>query len=157
MKVNIKKLVISIAIPLAVGGVAALFTRDSMMQFATVVKPPLSPPAWLFPLVWTILYTLMGISSYLIAESGASEEEIAQARTIYYFQLALNFLWPLLFFGLNWYFLAFLELIALWIAVFLMIKKFGEISPTAAYINVPYIIWLTFAAYLNFGVWWLNR
>lgn len=157
MKVNIKKLVISIAIPLAVGGVAALFTRDSMMQFATVVKPPLSPPAWLFPLVWTILYTLMGISSYLIAESGASEEEIAQARAIYYFQLALNFLWPLLFFGLNWYFLAFLELIALWIAVFLMIKKFGEISPTAAYINVPYIIWLTFAAYLNFGVWWLNR
>lgn len=157
MKVNIKKLVISIAIPLAVGGVAALFTRDSMMQFAAVVKPPLSPPAWLFPLVWTILYTLMGISSYLIAESGAGEEEIAQARAIYYFQLALNFLWPLLFFGLNWYFLAFLELIALWIAVFLMIKKFGEISPTAAYINVPYIIWLTFAAYLNFGVWWLNR
>ena len=157
MKVDIKKLVISIAIPLFVGGIAGFITKDSMMQFETMAKPPLSPPGWLFPIVWTILYTLMGISSYLIATSGAEEEKIAEAQAVYYFQLALNFLWPLLFFGLNWYLFAFLELLALWVMVIVMIRRFADISRTAAYLNVPYLIWLTFAAYLNFGVWWLNR
>lgn len=157
MKINIRKLIISIAIPLIVGGAAAFFTRDSMMQFKSVNQPPLSPPSWLFPVVWTILYTLMGISSYLISESMASKEAIADAQMIYYFQLGLNFLWPLLFFGLGWYLIAFLELIALWVAVVVMIRRFVDISPLAAYLNVPYLIWLTFAAYLNLGVWWLNR
>ena len=157
MKLDIRKLIISIAIPLLVGGLAAFFTGDSMMQFENMVKPPLSPPAWLFPIVWTILYTLMGISSYLIAESGESEDVITEAQAIYYFQLILNFLWPILFFGLDWYLFAFLELITLWVAVILMIRKFADISQTAAYLNVPYLIWLTFAAYLNLGVWWLNR
>ena len=90
MKIDIKKLVISIAIPLLVGGLAGFVTRDSMMQFESLIQPPLSPPGWLFPIVWTILYTLMGISSYLIAQSGADEVEIAEAQTMYYFQLALN-------------------------------------------------------------------
>lgn len=157
MRINVKKLVISIAMPLLVGGAAALFTRDAMMQFEGMNQPPLSPPSLVFPIVWTILYTLMGISGYLISESGASEEAIMEAQTIYYFQLALNFLWPILFFGLNWYFIAFLELIVLWLAVIAMIRQFTEISQLAAYLNIPYLIWLTFAAYLNLGVWWLNR
>jgi len=157
MKINVRKLIISIAIPLIVGSAAAFFTRDSMMQFESVNQPPFSPPSWLFPVVWTILYTLMGISSYLISESMASKEAIADAQMIYYFQLGLNFLWPLLFFGLDWYLIAFLELIALWVAVVVMIRRFVDISPLAAYLNVPYLIWLTFAAYLNLGVWWLNR
>lgn len=157
MKIDIKKLVISIAIPLLVGGLAGFVTRESMMQFESLIQPPLSPPGWLFPIVWTILYTLMGISSYLIAQSGADEVEIAEAQTMYYFQLALNCLWPLLFFGLNWYLFAFFELLLLWLMVVVMIKHFAGISKTAAYLNVPYLIWPTFAAYLNLGVWWLNR
>lgn len=157
MKIDIKKLVISIAIPLLVGGLAGFVTRESMMQFESLIQPPLSPPGWLFPIVWTILYTLMGISSYLIAQSGADEVEIAEAQTMYYFQLALNCLWPRLFFGLNWYLFAFFELLLLWLMVVVMIKHFAGISKTAAYLNVPYLIWLTFAAYLNLGVWWLNR
>ena len=157
MKVDIKKLIISIAIPLLVGGLAGFVTRDSMMQFENLTQPPLSPPGWLFPVVWTILYTLMGISSYLIAQSGANEVDVAEAQTFYYFQLALNCLWPLLFFGLNMYLFAFFELLVLWIMVIVMIKNFAEISRMAAYLNVPYLIWLTFAAYLNLGVWWLNR
>ena len=157
MRINIRKLIISIAIPLIVGGTAAFFTRDSMMQFESVNQQSLSPPSWLFPVVWTILYTLMGISSYLISESTPSKEAIEDAQTIYYFQLGLNFLCPLLFFGLNWYLFAFLELTILWVAVAVMIRRFLDISPLAAYLNVPYLIWLTFAAYLNLGVWWLNR
>ena len=87
----------------------------------------------------------------------AAKEAMEDAQTIYYFQLGLNFLWPLLFFGLNWYLIAFLELVVLWISVAVMIRRFVDVSPLAAYLNVPYLIWLTFAAYLNLGVWWLNR
>lgn len=156
MKIKIRKLLISIAIPLIVGGAAAFFTRDSMMQFESMNQPSLSPPSWLFPIAWTILYILMGVSCYLISKSGATKEALEDAQTIYYFQLGLNFLWPLLFFGLNWYLVAFWELVALWVAVAVMIRRFADISPLAAYLNVPYLIWLTFAAYLNLGVWWLN-
>lgn len=157
MKIDIKKLLVSIAIPLFVGGAASFLTRDSMMQFATMNQPPLSPPGWLFPIVWTILYILMGISSYLISVSGADADLVSSAQMIYYFQLAWNFLWPILFFGLDWYLIALLELIVLWISVAIMIRRFADISKVAAYLNVPYLIWLTFAAYLNLGVWWLNR
>lgn len=157
MKINSKNLIIKIAIPLIVGGVAAFFTRDAMAQFETMNQPPLSPPSWLFPVVWTILYILLGVSSYLISESGADEAAIAEAQKIYYFQLLLNFLWPILFFDFGWYLFAFVELVILWFAVLTMIRRFADISKTAAYLNIPYLIWLTFAAYLNLGVWWLNR
>lgn len=157
MKIDVKKLLISIAIPLVVGGIAAFLTRDSMGIFEALNKPPLAPSGIVFPMVWTILYVLMGISSYLIWQSGADDEDIASAQRIYYFQLALNFLWPILFFYFEWYLVAFVELIALWVAVATMIKSFADISKTAAYLNIPYLIWLTFAAYLNLGVWWLNR
>lgn len=157
MKINVKNLIISIAIPLIVGGVSAFLSKNAMMQFQTLNQPPLSPPGWLFPIVWTILYILMGVSSYLISESGADSESVMAAQQIYYFQLLLNFLWPVFFFNFEWYLFAFFELLALWIAVFVMIRRFAEISKLAAYLNIPYLIWLTFAAYLNLGVWWLNR
>ena len=99
----------------------------------------------------------MGVSYYLISESGADEAAIAETQKIYYFQLLLNFLWPILFFDFGWYLFAFVELVILWFAVLTMIRRFADISKTAAYLNIPYLIWLTFAAYLNLGVWWLNR
>lgn len=157
MKINVKNLIISIAIPLIVGGVSAFLSRNAMMQFESMNQPPLSPPGWLFPIVWTILYILMGVSSYLISESGADSASVMAAQQIYYFQLLLNFLWPVFFFNFGWYLFAFFELLVLWIAVFVMIRRFSEISNFAAYLNIPYLIWLTFAAYLNLGVWWLNR
>lgn len=169
MKINIRKLIISIAIPLIVGGVSAFLSRDAMMQFESMNQPPLSPPGWLFPIVWTILYILMGVSSYLISESAvgaggagnskpkSDAESVMAAQQIYYLQLLLNFLWPVFFFNFGWYLFAFFELLVLWIAVFVMIRRFAEISKLAAYLNIPYLIWLTFAAYLNLGVWWLNR
>lgn len=157
MKLNKQLLFICIAIPLMVGGVSALLTQNSMQVFYMVEKPPLAPPAWLFPVVWTILYTLMGISSYLIVVSDAGFEEKAEAIRLYAYQLIVNFLWSTFFFNFRWYLFSFLWLLLLWILVFFMIRKFHTISKLAAYINIPYLLWITFAGYLNIGIWWLNR
>lgn len=157
MKIDKKLLAKSIALPLIVGIVASLFTQNAMREFETLNQPPLSPPDWLFPIVWTILYILMGISAYLIKVSDASEMEKSDALTLYYYQLIVNFLWPVFFFNFSWYLFSFVWLVLLWILVALMIWRFDKISKTAAYLNIPYLLWLTFAAYLNFAVWWLNR
>lgn len=157
MKINKLLLIKSIAIPIVMGAVAGFLTRDAMQDFEALNQPPLSPPGWLFPIVWTILYVLMGISAYMIKVADASTEEIDDALTIYRYQLIANFLWPVFFFNFGWYLFSFVWLILLWILVIFMIRKFYTISKPAAYLNIPYIIWLTFAAYLNFGVWWLNR
>ncbi|MBR2046273.1 MAG: tryptophan-rich sensory protein [Agathobacter sp.] len=157
MKPNKRLLFICIAIPLMVGGIAALLTQNSMDVFSTVEKPPLAPPAWLFPIAWTILYMLMGISSYLVITSDVETNEKIKALQIYGYQLVVNFLWPTFFFNFGWYLFSFLWLVLLWILVFFMIRRFYDISKLAAYLNIPYILWLTFAAYLNLGIWWLNR
>ena len=157
MKINKRLLLLCIAIPLIVGIVAGLLTRNSMEVFSMVEKPPLAPPAWLFPVVWTILYALMGISSYIVLTSDASQEEIKSAMQLYAYQLVVNFLWPTFFFNFGWYLFSFLWLILLWVLVFLMIRKFYDINRVAAYLNVPYLVWLTFAGYLNAGIWLLNR
>lgn len=157
MKLNKRLLFICIAIPLMVGTLAGLLTRNSMEVFSFVEKPPLAPPPWLFPVVWTILYVLMGISSYLILTSEAEFKEIVRAIRLYVYQLLINFLWPTFFFNFKWYLFSFFWLLLLWIVVFLMIRSFYEIRKVAGWLNIPYILWLTFAAYLNFGIWWLNR
>ena len=156
MKINKKLLFICIAIPLLVGIVASALTSDSMEVFAELNKPSFAPPAWLFPVAWTVLYVLMGISSYLILTSNAPKEEIEEAIRIYGYQLAVNFLWPTFFFNLGWYLFSFFWLVLLWVLVLLMILKFKNISKLAAYLNIPYILWLTFAAILNFSIWILN-
>ena len=157
MRINKRLLFICIAIPVIVGVIAGLLTKNSMEMFQMIAQPPLSPPGWLFPVVWTILYVLMGISSYLIVASDAAPEEKSDAIRLYAYQLLVNFLWPTFFFNFQWYFFSIIWLLLLWVLVFLMIRKFADISKFAAYMNVPYLIWLTFAAYLNIGVWWLNR
>lgn len=156
MKINWKLLIICIAIPLAVGGLSAFLTGGGMRIFESVNQPPLSPPAWLFPVVWTILYTLMGISSYLILTSGAGRAEVQNALSVYAYQLAVNFLWPTFFFNFRWFFFSFLWLLLLIFLVAAMIREFYKISKPAAYLNIPYLIWLVFAGYLNFTIWWLN-
>lgn len=156
MKVKWRLLILCIAIPLIVGTAAAFLSGGGMEVFASVKKPPLSPPAWLFPVVWTILYTLMGISSYLILTSGAEKEVIQNALSIYAYQLTINFLWPTFFFNFRWYFFSFLWLLLLLWMVVLMVRDFYKISKPAAYLNIPYLVWLIFAGYLNLAIWWLN-
>ena len=156
MKLDKRLLALCIAIPLLVGVVASLLTGGGMEVFASVEKPPLSPPGWLFPVVWTILYILMGISSYLILTSETDESVKERAIRIYGLQLLVNFLWPTFFFNFGWYLFSFFWLLLLWFLVLVMILRFWEINKLAAYMNIPYLIWLTFAAYLNWGIWRLN-
>ena len=157
MKINKRLLIICIAIPLVVGVVSAALTGNSMETFAMIDKPFFAPPAWLFPVAWTILYTLMGISSYIILTSSAPKVQIENAIRIYVYQLIVNFLWPTFFFNLGWYLFSFLWLVLLWILVLIMIWRFWNINKTAAYLNIPYILWLTFAGVLNLAIWILNR
>lgn len=156
MQADKKLLVKCIAIPLLVGAVSAWITMDAMKEFANLNQPPLSPPGWLFPVVWTILYILMGVSVYLVIKAGANESGESKALTIYVYQLVVNFLWPTFFFNLQWYLFSFLWLVLLWGLVLVMILSFYRISKVAAYLQIPYLIWLTFAGYLNLGIWLLN-
>lgn len=157
MKLNKWLLIKCIAIPLAVGALSGILSGGGMRIFAELNKPPLSPPGWLFPVVWTVLYLLMGISSYLICTSGAEKKEITEAITLYFYQLVVNFLWPIFFFDFGWYLFSFFWLLLLWVMIVLLIKSFGQISKLAAYLLVPYLLWVSFAGYLNLGIWWLNR
>ncbi len=159
IKVDAKKwaFVKCLAIPLLVGGIAGILSGGGMKTFMALEKPPLSPPGWLFPVVWTILYALMGISSYLICMADASKESITDALSIYFYQLLVNFLWPIFFFDFKWYLFSFFWILLLGFLIVRMIKKFYPISKAAALLNVPYLLWVVFAAYLNLGIWWLNR
>lgn len=154
MKIKWKELVIALIIPLGIGALSAFLTRDSMMIYSEIQSPPLAPPSWLFPVVWTILFALMGISSYLVYTSNAKNKNFA--LTIYTVQLILNFIWPLLFFNMQAYTFAFIWLLILWAAVLLMIVEFYKAKPLAGYLQIPYLIWLTFAAYLNLAIAILN-
>ena len=157
MKFSWKTLAFFILIPLAVGGASALFTMDSMATFDTVLKPPLSPPGWLFPVVWTVLYTLMGIASYLVYTSDVPKEQKNKALWLYGIQLAVNFFWSPIFFNLQAYLFAFIWLMLLWVLVIATTVAFWRISTTAGILMLPYFLWVTFAAYLNFGIYLLNR
>jgi tryptophan-rich sensory protein len=145
-------LVLSILIPLAVGALSSLLSGKR--AYAVLNKPSLSPPAYLFPLVWTILYVWMGISSYLIASSRDPQKE--KAIRTYKIQLFFNFFWSILFFGMSSYFLSFLWLLLLLAFILLMLYRFYKIEPLAAYLQIPYFLWCVFAAYLNFMIYRMN-
>ena len=154
MKIRWKPLILSILIPLAVGGLSALITSGSMDLYSRIQQPPLAPPGILFPIVWTILYTLMGISCYRVYCSGAANR--SGALTIYGIQLVLNFLWSLVFFNGQAYWAAFVIILALWVSIILMIRQFYKADRPAAYWQIPYLVWVTFAAYLNLAIAILN-
>ncbi len=145
----------SIVLPLIVGGVSAIFTMKGMPYYDMQEKPFFTPPDIAFPIVWTILYILMGISAAKVKQSNDPKKK--QALKTYYLQLAVNFFWSVIFFGLHQYFLAFLWLLLLILLILKMIKEFAQIDLTAAKLQIPYLLWCCFAAALNFGVWWLNR
>lgn len=148
---------VCLAIPLLTGTVAGFLSKDGIAAFAMAEKPPLSPPAWVFPVVWTLLYTLMGISSYLILNADTEEAVKEKAIRVYGLQLVVNFLWPTFFFQFQWYGFSFLWLLLLWGFVLLMMLRFGAIRKAAAYLNILYLLWLTFAAYLNGWLFWKNQ
>ena len=156
MKILKKRLIINIAIPLLVGALSAWLTRDSMKTFEQLNQPPLSPPGWLFPVVWTILFTLMGIAAYLAVSSRATPEVQKSALWTYGVQLAFNFLWSIVFFNLRWFLFAFVWLIILWLLILATAVQFYRIHRAAGLLLVPYLAWVAFAGYLNVGVFLLN-
>ena len=156
MQEKLKNLLLCIAIPVLTGSLSGFLTRGSMQVFRQLNKPPLSPPGAVFPIVWTILYILMGIASYLVFSSGAGQGDIRNALSVYGLQLAVNFFWPLFFFNLGLYFFSFVWLVLLWLLILITIRLFYHISRPAAYLLLPYLLWVTFAGYLNLGIAILN-
>lgn len=144
------------AIAVGVGALAGLITRQSVKEvFPLLEKPPLSPPAVVFPIVWTALYILMGVG--LAAVKNAGGPESARAERLWWAQLAVNFSWTLVFFLAGAYLAALFVLILLFGLVVAMTAAFGKLSPPAARLQAPYLLWLAFAGYLNAGIWLLNR
>lgn len=140
----------------AVGALSGWLTRGGMQLYRTgIAEPPLSPPGIVFPIVWTILFALMGIGAARIALADASSAR-SRCLRLFWAQLAFNFLWPILFFNLQWFGLAFLWLVVLWGLILWMILRYRTVDPLAARLQLPYLLWVTFAAYLNLGVWALN-
>ena len=161
MKKNkIITLIIAIIIPLVVGGMSSFLTKDAMMIFDSVKKPPLSPPGILFPIVWTILYVMMGVSSYLIYKEKDNvnvKAEVKNLLIIYTVQLVFNFSWSIIFFKFSMYKFAFVWLLILWALVLLYIIKSYKINKVASYLMIPYLMWMTFAGYLNIMIAILNK
>ena len=156
MKANWKTYAFWIGLAEGVGALAGFLTRDATKAFSeTVNQPPLSPPMFLFPIVWGILYALMGFGAAKISLSPASKDR-SIALNVFVFQLAVNFIWSLVFFNLQSYGLAFGVLLFLWVLIVVMIFAFHCLSPLAAWLQIPYLLWVTFAAYLNLGVRLLN-
>lgn len=156
-KHNWKTYALSILIAEGVGGLSGFLTREGTELFnATATQPPLSPPSFLFPIVWGILYALMGISAARIWLSPPSRAR-SMGLNLYAAQLIVNFFWSIIFFNAQAFGFAFLWLLMLWALVLWMILTFRKVDPLAAKLQIPYLLWLTFAAYLNFGVWYLNR
>ena len=155
---NLKKCrpyLISILLALAVGGLSAIAVAKGLPAYERLIKPALTPPSVLFPIVWSVLYVLMGISAARVWQSADSERGFA--LTVYAAQLLVNGVWSVLFFGCGAYLLSFIWLILLWLLVLAMILLFARIDRPAALLQIPYLLWVSFAGYLNFAVWYLNR
>lgn len=156
-KVDIKKLAVSLGISLGIGAVSGLIAMPGQMNFQeTVAKPPLTPPSFLFPIVWTILYILMGISAYLVYMADGDSGDKNKALTVYAAQLVVNFFYSIIFFNMQAYLFASIWVILLWCLIIAMIYFFSKVNKTAAYLQIPYLLWVTFATYLTIGVCVLN-
>lgn len=156
MKIKWRELFVCILLPLITGGLSALASVNQTADFESVIKPPLSPPAILFPIVWSLLYFLMGVSSYIILTSEKNERKKQIALTVYGVQLFFNFFWSIIFFNFKNYLFAFIWLIILWCLVLACIILFRKISRFSAYLLFPYLAWVSFAGYLNLGIYLLN-
>jgi tryptophan-rich sensory protein len=155
---NLAKLLIALALPLAVGGLSGFATSAGVAAwYPTLVKPAFNPPAWLFGPVWTLLYLMMGVAAFLVWRRGLGADGVRLALGVFLFQLLLNGLWSLLFFGLRSPGWALVDIGLLWLAIGGTIWLFWRVAPTAGLLLLPYWAWVSFAAVLNGSIWSLNR
>ncbi len=156
-KPYIKTFIVAIAIPLGVGLLSAFLTKDNMTIYEDLIVPNAAPPAWLFPLVWSVLYALMGVSSALIYNQRITDTaEVRAALTTYAISLVINFAWSIIFFNANAFLLAFLWLVLLFYYIVKTVLEYRKLSPVAAYLQIPYALWVAFAGYLNITIYFLN-
>lgn len=156
-RINLPRLLACVIICQLAGIIGSLFTSSSLDSWYLLLeKPTFNPPSWVFFPVWTILYTLMGISLYLVWEKGLQYREVKAGVFLFGLQLILNTIWSLLFFGLRSPYYAFLEILVLWVAILLTIIQFWKISKPASLLLIPYILWVSFATLLNYQIWILN-
>ncbi len=155
-KQKITELLIFIVATELVGVLSSLISGGFSEKYLSIIRPPLSPPGWVFPVAWGILYALMGISAYIVFSSDGKQVEKFKALKVYCIQLCFNFLWSIIFFRFEMFTLALIDLILLLVFVIIMTILFGRISKQAGFLNIPYIMWLLFATYLNIGVVILN-
>ena len=152
--IKLKPLLLSLLISLGTGGLAALFTGNSMEFYQSLKQPPLSPPGWVFPLAWTILYSLMGVAAYLVWMRDSTGRN--GALFFYGLQLIFNFVWPLLFFNARAYLASLIWLLLLCVLILITTARFFQETKAAGWLMIPYLLWVAFAGYLNAGVWLLN-
>jgi len=156
-KENIITYAVAIAIPLGVGLLSAFLTRGNMSLYSEINTPPLSPPSWLFPVVWTVLYVLMGVSSALVFNNAPVNPKEAKSGLLTYFvSLFVNFFWSILFFNLRLFPFSFIWLLLLLVLIIKTVVHYKNVSSVAAYLQIPYIVWVTFAGYLNLAIAILN-
>lgn len=152
---KIRPYVYTILTTQAVGGLAGFLTKDQMTAYESIQKSSLTPPSIVFPIVWAILYLIMAVGAALVWQTGSHKRK--PALILYSVQLAVNFFWSILFFNLRAYLFSFIWLILLWVLILFMIVYFTRIHKAAGLIQIPYLLWVTFAGYLNIVIWWLNR
>lgn len=165
MIISVKEVInflISVLIPLIVGFSSSVITQllsgvDTSAYYSQLIKPGFAPPSFIFPIVWTILYILMGISAYKILKKGYEIPKVKDAMFYYWLQLGLNFIWSILFFGLDLRLTSLITLGIIIIVVVIMSIKFFKIDKKAAYLNIPYILWLLYAFALNYFIWMINK
>lgn len=156
-KKDFLKLIIAIVVAELAGVIGSIFTTPAIASWYTsLIKPSLNPPSWVFAPVWTTLFALMGVAAFFVWRKGWGRKEVKIALAIFIVQLTLNTLWSIIFFGLHSPGAAFFEIILLWLAIIVTIIAFAKISKLAAWLLAPYIIWVSFAAYLNYSIWMLN-
>ena len=159
---EVRNFIISILIPLIVGYLSNVLSRllsgiSTSTYYSQLIKPSFAPPAFIFPIVWTILYILMGISSYLILRKGYNLPKVRDAIFYYGLQLVLNFIWSILFFGFGLRFTALIDIIIMILVSIIMISKFSKIDKRSGYINLIYLMWLVYAGFLNYFIWFINK
>lgn len=154
---DIVKLAVSVFISLMAGIAGSFFTAPAIETwYKDLNKPSFNPPAWIFAPVWTVLYLLMGVAAFLVWREGIQHRNVQIGLGLFIFQLILNALWSIIFFGQQNPLAGFVEILVLWVAIAVTIYYFYKVNPTAAYLMIPYILWVTFATILNFSIWQLN-
>ncbi len=154
---NLVKLAISVGVSLSAGVIGSIFTAPAISEWYDMLeKPALNPPSWVFGPTWTVLYVLMGVAAFLIWKKGLDRTDVKTALWAFVIQLILNASWSVIFFGFRSPGPAFAEIVLLWMAIVVTMILFNRVSRPAAYLMTPYILWVTFAAYLNYAIWMLN-